>query len=342
MPSILSVKQMPVRGCIKIVMIGTVRKNMKTTPSDNVFRNAVFLILFFLVMLLGVQKANAAVEVFVSIPPQKWLSDRIGGQHLVTGVLISKGQDPHTFEPTPKQVEALSHSQLYFTVGLEFEKQIITKIRQSSSKLQIVDCTAGIKKLAMAEHHHHGNETVHHDDAGKNEHTEDGQGHDHAGLDPHVWLSPVNLKIMAANMAKAMIAADPQNSGDYTANLAQLNRELDALDQKIAAQLQPCAGATFFVFHPSFGYFAKRYGLHQEAVEVEGKLPTPKQLSNLITEAKADGVKVIFVQPQFDSRSAEVIATAIGGEVVPLDALAEDVKGNLETIANKIFTALVQ
>jgi len=307
---------------------------MKTTTSVNVFRNGILFFVFFGVMLLSVQKAKAAVEIFVSIPPQKWLSDRIGGQHVTTGVLIPKGQDPHTFEPTPKQVAALGRSQLYFTLGLEFEEQIITKIRQSSSKLQIVNSTAGIEKLDMA-HHHHEEESAHDVDAGKEE-----QHHD--GLDPHVWLSPVNLKIMAAQMAKAMIATDPQNSGDYIANLDKLSRELNVLDLNIAAQLKPYAGATFFVFHPSFGYFAKRYGLNQEAVEVEGKLPTPKQLSDLITEAKADGVKVIFVQPQFDSRSGEVIATAIGGKVVPLDPLAEDVKGNLETIANEISTALTQ
>jgi zinc transport system substrate-binding protein len=313
---------------------------MKATTSVNVFRNSIFLFMFFGLMLLGVQKARAAVEIFVSIPPQKWLSDKIGDQHVATGVLIPKGQDPHTFELSPKQVAALGHSQLYFTAGLEFEEQIITKIRQSSSKLQIVNSTAGIEKLAMAQHHHHEEESAHNDEAGKEEHHED--EHHHDGLDPHVWLSPVNLKIMAAQMAQAMIAADPQNSEDYTANLDKLNSELDVLDLKIAAQLKPYAGATFFVFHPSFGYFAKRYGLNQEAVEVEGKLPTPKQLSHLISEAKADGVKVIFVQPQFDSRSGEVIAKAIGGKVVPLDPLAENVKGNLETIANKISTALAQ
>ena len=315
---------------------------MKTTASVHVFRNAIIVFVFFLGMLLGAPKVKAAFEVFVSIPPQKWLTDKIGGQHLATGVLISKGQDPHTFEPTPKQVEALSRSQLYFTIGLEFEEQIITKIRQSAANLQIVDCTVGLEKLAMAEHNQHGSAAVHHDDVGKGAHHEDAHGHNRAGLDPHVWLSPVNLKIMAAQMAKAMIAADPQNRSDYTANLDQLSRELDVLDLKIAAQLQPYTGATFFVFHPSFGYFAKRYGLHQEAVEVEGKSPTAKQLSNLIAEAKADGVKVIFVQPQFDSRSGAVIATAIGGEVVPLDALAEDVKENLEAIANKISTALAR
>lgn len=313
---------------------------MQKTISLQPFRNAVLLSVLFGVMLLGVQKAQAAVEVFVSIPPQKWLIDRIGGQHLASGVLISKGQDPHTFEPTPKQVEALGRAQLYFTVGLEFEEQIIGKIRQSASKLQIVDCTAGLEKLAMTELPRHGQAPTHHPEAEKKAQHKD--EHDHDGLDPHVWLSPVNLKIMAAEMAKAVIASDPQNGRDYTANLQQLHSDLDELDRKIAAQLAPYAGATFFVFHPSFGYFAERYGLQQEAVEVEGKAPTPKQLSRLIAKAKADGVKVIFVQPQFDSRSSEMVATSIGGEVVPLDALAEDVRGNLLTIAGKIATALAK
>ncbi len=288
-----------------------------------VLRNTALLFTFFGAILFIAQQAEATVEVFVSIPPQKWLSDKIGGEHITTGVLIQKGQDPHTFEPTPRQVMALTRAQLYFTVGMEFEEQIILKLRQSSMEQKIVDTTAGIKKMALVEHDHDHN-------------------NNHTGLDPHVWLSPVNLKSMAAEMARALISIDPENSRAYSANLDKLNRELDDLDSEIASQLQPYARATFFVFHPSFGYFAKRYGLQQEAVEVEGKSPTPKQLSNLIAEAKADKVKVIFVQPQFDPRSGQAIARAIGGEVVPLDSLAEDVTGNLKTIAAKISAALAQ
>ncbi|TKB27428.1 ABC transporter substrate-binding protein [Desulfopila sp. IMCC35006] len=292
-----------------------------TTFLGKAIRNTVLLGTFLGGMLFVAQQAVAAVEVFVSIPPQKWLSDKIGGEHITTGVLIQKGQDPHTFEPTPRQVMALTRAQLYFTVGMEFENQIIEKLRQSSMEQKIVDSTAGIQRIALVKHDHN---------------------HNHTGFDPHVWLSPVNLKTMAARMTSALIGIDPENSSDYKVNLDKLNRELDALDSDIASQLQAYAGATFFVFHPSFGYFAKRYDLHQEAVEVEGKSPTPKQLANLIAEAKADKVKVIFVQPQFDPRSGQAIARAIGGEVVPLDALAEDVTGNLKTIAAKISAALAQ
>jgi zinc transport system substrate-binding protein len=145
---------------------------------------------------------------------------------------------------------------------------------------------------------------------------------------------------MAGTIAEACIAADQANSGRYAANLSLLNEKLDALHNSIAKRLAPYAGRRFFVFHPSFGYFAHDYNLHQEAVEVSGNIPSPRQLSQLISQAKEDGVKVIFVQPQFDATSAKTVADAIGGEVVPLDALAEDVGENLDIIAGKIQSAL--
>ncbi len=289
------------------------------------------------VALLLVQPASAALEVFVSIPPQKWLSDRIGGEHLVTGVLVEKGQDPHTFEPRPKQIEALGRAKLYFTIDMEFEGQIVAKLRQSTVGLQIVDTTAGLEKMAMAGHgHHHDGD---HDDKAEEGHVEDDHEAGNLELDPHVWLSPLHLKQMAVVMAKAVSEVDPGHRLQYEANLARLVQELDELDQQLATQLKAHQGATFLVFHPSFGYFAKRYGLHQEAVEVEGKSPSPRQLSALIAEAKEEGIKVIFVQPQFDQRGPATIAAAIGGEVVSLDALAEDVAANLKIIAAKIASS---
>lgn len=309
---------------------------MKIVVIELVKRLAMVVVFFGVFGLLPGQQAQAAVEVFVSIPPQKWLSDRIGGEHLVTEVLVEKGQDPHTFEPRPKQIGALGRAKLYFTIGLEFEAQIVAKLRQSTVNLQIVDTTVGLEKIAMAGHSHH--EDADHSGVSKDEHGE--ADHGTAGLDPHVWLSPPHLKEMAAAMAKAITAVDPAHSQDYAANLARLTKDLDALDHQLATELKPYQGATFFVFHPSFGYFAKRYGLVQEAVEVEGKSPSPRQLSALIAEAKADGVKVIFVQPQFDERTGAAVAAAIGGAVVPLDALAEDVAGNLKTIAGKISSSL--
>ena len=141
-------------------------------------------------------------------------------------------------------------------------------------------------------------------------------------------------------MAEAMSAADPDNAAIYNRNLEETATQLTLLNDEITAMLAPFKGAAFYVFHPSFGYFAREYGLQQEAVEISGKSPTPKQLSSLIAKAKEDKVRIIFVQPQFDAKSATAVAEAIGGVVEPLDALAEDIPANLRTMASQISKAL--
>jgi zinc transport system substrate-binding protein len=269
----------------------------------------------------------APMEVYVSIPPQKWLTDQLGGEKVVTHVLVDKGQDPHTFEPTPRQISALSRSRLYFTIGLEFEKQITGKLGGAVAGLTMVDTTGSLEKIAMT--------------GGHDPHGEHGDHHQEA-TDPHVWLSPPNLIRMADDMAAAMISADPGNAEYYRQNLQRTSAALGELHKELAADLASFKGAAFYVFHPSFGYFAREYQLEQEAVEIAGKSPSPRQLSALITRARAEGVRIIFVQPQFDVKSAATVAQAIDGVVEPLDPLAEDVAGNLRTISAKIKTALDQ
>ncbi len=281
---------------------------------------------FFWLTTMAFAAPPPPLKVFVSVPPQKWLSDKIGGALVTTEVLVNKGQDPHTYEPTPKQLTTLSQAKLYFTLDLEFERQIIPKLEQTVPTLRIIDTADSIPKIAMTEHEH--------DEPDKTT----GEHH-HDGLDPHVWLSPLNLKIMAADMARAMIAQDPVNKATYEKNLSVTTRILDQVHQRIEQKLAPYQGASFYVFHPAFGYFAHTYHLRQQAIETGGKSPTPRQLSSLITQAKASKARVIFVQPQFDPKSAQAIANAIHGEVVPLDPLAEDVAANLETMATKIQVA---
>ena len=158
--------------------------------------------------------------------------------------------------------------------------------------------------------------------------------------DPHIWLSPILLVPMAKNIHQALIAADPSHKQAYDSNLTRLIAAINKLHAEIKVQLAPFKGQTFYVFHPAFSYFASAYGLRQKAVETSGKTPSPKQLANLIRQAKADGVKIIFSQPQFDKSSAATIAQAINGAVVPLDPLAPDILANLSQIAQAIEQAL--
>ena len=276
--------------------------------------------------------AASKTQVFVTVAPQAFLAERLGGEAVEVHILAAKGQDPHTFEPTPKQAAALAQAQLFFTVDLPFEKQLVAKVLAANNpKLRVVDSTTGIIRLMMTEEDHHGHQ------AGKA-----GQAKDQGEPDPHVWLAPANLTIMARNMAAALIAAMPERGELLRRNLDSLLAELAALDQRLAASLAPHRGKTFYVFHPAFGYFAHAYGLTQEAVEIGGKSPSPKRLAELVRQAKADGVRVIFVQPQFDAKAAATVARGIGGSVVSIDPMAREVPANLTTVAAAIEQAFRQ
>lgn len=284
----------------------------------NRYVSVLLFVLFFIFPVQLFAGTPEKVEVFVSIPPQKWLCEQLGRDQVVIHLLIAKGQEPHAFDPSPRQIQALSRSSLFFTAGLEFEQEITRRLQTGSPHLQLIDTSKNIDKIPMK-----------------------GAGHgDKEVLDPHVWLSPQNLKSMAMVMAVALAHEDPDNKPVYEKNLEKLNGQLDDLDQAIAEELTAFQGASFFVFHPAFGYFAHQYHLQQVAVETGGKSPTPKQLFALIEKAKAGGIKVIFVQPQFDPRSAESVARAIGGKVVSLDPLAENSVENMRIMAVKIAAAL--
>ena len=256
---------------------------------------------------------QGALETFAGIPPVAYLVKRIGGPRVRVEVLLTPGRDEHTFEPTSQQVARLGKIRLLFKIGMPFEEQLTERIAAGNTRITMVDVGKGIERRESDE-----------DDD------------EHGGADPHIWLAPRLLKQMAANIAEALIDAEPPHESEFRANLAALDTELDALDRHLAASLSPFHGEAFYVFHPAFGYFADAYGLRQESVEVEGKQPTPRQLFRMIQRARADHVRIIFLQPQFNQQAAASIADALGGAVMPMDSLAYDVVANLDDIAKKI------
>jgi len=324
-------------------------------------------------LLASALAAPAAAEpllVAVSIPPQKYFVQKLGGTLVEVLVLVDKG-DAHTYEPKPRQMAALSRASVYFALGLEFERPWLPRFRAANPGLHIVYTDAGIEKLPvllsmagvelpaepLPEHGHqtadtqHGHETAttDHGHAATTDHGHDaaapphGHGHDHAGgLDPHIWLSPALVKIQARTMAEALAEADPAHAVEYRYNLTAFLAEIDELDQQIRALLAPLPlqRRRFLVFHPSWGYFARDYGLTQLAIEAHGKEPSPGELGRVIEAARQAAVSTVFVQPQTSSRNAETIARQIGAEVVRLDPLAEDWTRNLLEAARAFQTAL--
>lgn len=274
------------------------------------------------------------LAVFAGLPPVAGLVEQIGGDYVKTDVLIDAAQDPHTFEPAPHQILALSRAAIFFTGDMPFERLLLQKIRQGNEQLTVIDVTEGIKKRQVD-----GSCCDH--DAGHDDHGHDAEHAAEQGEpDPHVWLAPPLLVIEANNIAEALCLADPSHGHEYRRNLAKLVDRLGDLDRRIKRMLAPYHGRSFYVFHPGFGYFADAYGLKQVAVEVEGRSPTAREYRTLMTEASQKRVEVLFAQPQYAQQSAQVIAEQIGGRVVQISGLEKDVISDIEDIATKIASAM--
>jgi zinc transport system substrate-binding protein len=275
------------------------------------------------ILLIFIQPvwAKGKVPVFVSILPQQFFVQQIGKELVDVRVMVQPGENPALYEPKPKQMAALSHAEIYFAVGVPFEKTWLRKIAAANPNMLIVHTDQGIRKMPLQIGHASG-EGVHH--------------HESGSLDPHIWLSPPLVKIQTRTALKALQEVDPSNRFFYETNYNAFMAVVSALDDELRTIFKDRQGLQFMVFHPSWGYFAHTYGLKQVPVEIEGKKPKPSQLKQLIEHARAKGIKVIFVQPQFSSKSAEVVANEIGGSVVFADPLAWNWSQNLLMVAQMI------
>ena len=274
-----------------------------------------------------------SMEVTVSIVPQKYFVEKIAKDKVDVNLMVKPGFSPATYEPKVSQMKKLTKSDIYFSIGVPFEKVWLKKFENANENMEIIDTTKGIKKLAMAKHTHgeeeHGHEEHGHDDNKKDK-------HEHTGLDPHVWLDPVLVKTQAKNILDALIKHDSKNSEFYTNNYNTFVKELDELNHEIHEILEPYEHKEFMVFHPSWGYFAKRYHLEQLSIEVEGKEPKPNELVEIINDAKKHNIKIVFVAPQFSQNSAKTISKSLNGTVAVINPLSENWDKELLKTAKEI------
>jgi zinc transport system substrate-binding protein len=166
--------------------------------------------------------------------------------------------------------------------------------------------------------------------------------HEHGDgpLDPHIWLSPELAKVQARNIADALAKLDPAHDDEYRANLAAFIADIDELEADIKGTLAEADSDKFIVFHPAWGYFARDFGLEMIPIEIGGQEPSAQELAYLIAEAKEEGIRVVFAQPEFSTEDAETIAREIGGEVLLVSPLAEDWLSNLTRVADTFAEVL--
>ena len=295
-------------------------------------KNVLFMAVLFCLLLNAVAENKRSV-VFVSIGPQLESVRRIGGGAVDVHAMLPAGLNPETFSPDARAMSALARANAYVTIGVPFEKTIIAKIRASFPNLKIVDGRTGMsfRRMEGGAHHHHGEHQDH-----------DDNDHDHeAGEDdPHVWLSIENMKCHARMVAAVLAEVFPDTEhAAIDARTAEYLRELDALSAELKAKLARLRGTEAVVYHPAFGYFLDDHGICQKAVELEGKEPGARYLGTVIREAKREGIRVIFVQPQFNVKAAEVLSHEIGGKVLPFDPLPNEYCDGLRRLADALLEA---
>ncbi len=287
------------------------------------------------------ERSFKPLSVIVSIMPQVYFVERIGGSRVSVETLVLPGENPATYQISPGQMAGVVKSDIFFRIGVPFEETLLPKIKTIAKKLHIVDTRKGIKLRRLKARLDHRDDHAKRDrehadqDEGENTHT-----HGFGGNDPHIWLSLCLVKKQAETIWSTLVRFDPSGEEEYKTNFKGFIRDIEVLQQKITATLAPFRGEAIYVFHPSFGYFADEYGLRQVAVEMEGKTPKGKDLARFIKMAKREKVRIVFVQPQFDQGAARKIARAINGKVISIDPLAGDYLINLEEMAIRISKAL--
>lgn len=296
-----------------------------------------FVVLAALALVAGALPARAAqggpLRVLVTVEPQAWLVEQVAGPLAQVTVMVPPGADPHTFEPRPSQMAEVARGDLYLSLGLEFEAVWLPRFLAANPGLHVAAMDAGIAKLPMPAHgHEHPEGEAHGHD----------HGHDHdAGLpDPHVWLAPELMQAMAATTRDALTQADPANAQAYAAGCEAAVAKARAVHDAVAALFAGLTERRFMVFHPSWGYFAKEFGLVQLPVEGHGSEPGPRAMIGLVAEARKHGVRAVFVSPQFSQRSAGVVAQELGGALVEADPLARDWDANLRAVAQRMARAM--
>jgi zinc transport system substrate-binding protein len=212
-------------------------------------------------------KASDPIKVFVSILPQKYFVEQIAGDLVDVNVMVEPGANPATYEPKPMQIKAISEANIYFSIGVPFEKRWPPKISSTNPRMKIVPTDIWVQKLPISVHHHN---------------EEDGSEieaqHKHVNLDPHIWLSPPHVMIQARQIIVTLQKFDPEHRSEYEKNYKRFVLVTLELDETIRAMFRDKQGLQFIVFRPSLGYFASTYGLKQLPIEIEGKEPRPAQL----------------------------------------------------------------
>lgn len=278
----------------------------------NINRQRQHIILTFAFCLTGLcllqscsDKEQNHAQLTVTIEPLRYFTQFIAGDKFQVSSMVPQGSSPETYDPVPQQLINLANSKAYFRIGyIGFEQNWMSRLQKNTPQMKVFDTSAGIKTI----HTHH----IHAD-----------HGHEpFSDIDPHIWNSTVNARIIADNVYKGLCEIDPKNKNYFFRNKNKLIDEISKTERIITQLTKDTKNRSFLIFHPALSYFSRDYGFRQNCIEEEGKEPSPIQLRQLIAKCKAENIKVIFIQEEFDKRNAELIAKETNIKLVAINPLS--------------------
>ena len=298
-----------------------------------------------------------SINVVTSVIPVAYIVQELGGERVTVDALVPPGASPHTFEPVPSDIRKLARARYFVGIGGGFDAWSEKLLAAAPKGIEAVALMEGPDlNLVEDEHDHHGEEMSgkeehgHHDEekvAKKDEHGHDHHdeakvakkdehhgkekvamesGEEHEEFNPHFWLDPVRVRdSVVPVLTQRLIAADPAGKDYYEKRRQDFHQRLTALDREIRAELAKAKSRKYIAFHAAWPYFAERYGLEKVAVvqEFAGEEPTPKEVANLVRDARAEGVGSILVEPQLSPRVAQTIGKEFGARTVVVDPLGD-------------------
>lgn len=310
------------------------------------FRFLIFYVLLFSLTSFASETPKNVVA--VTLQPYAKILREVGGDRVEVVALIPLNANPHTFEPRPATLKEFSRASLYFSDGSGMDKAWMPRFLGVNKQVKVENISKGIVWMEEGGERHHDKRNAKKGESKDHENRAWAladhaafSSHSEEDLDPHLWTSPKQALLLGKNMKDALVRLDSAGKSYYESRLQIFQTKMLALDKELTAAVQklPLGHRTFIVFHPSFGYLARDYGLMQMAVEVEGKEPKPQDLNQLVKVAKEHQIRVIFVQPQFSKRSAESLAKELNAVVVSTDPLAYDFDSSLKTFAAALLKA---
>ncbi len=276
-----------------------------------------FLFIFSFLLWGCSEKSIDERVISVTIEPQRYFAELIGGDKFTIHTVVPNGQSPETYDPTPRQMIQIGKSNAYFQIGhIGFEQAWMNNIRENNPKMQVFDLSKGFKFIEMEGEEH--------------------EGHHHEGFDPHIWSSIEGARQIAINTTLAFCKLDQENITFYQQNLEKVMAKIDSTEQIILNLISPLQHRTFIIYHPALTYFAEEFNLKQLSIEMDGKEPSPALLKELIQTALNNNAHVVFIQKEFDKKNAELIAKEAECRLVTINPLAYDWSKEMIHIAKSL------